>query len=309
MSERAASFCSACAAGKTSSIDRSACENCGAGTYNTAPGLGICSDCSGNFFSLPGSTACTLCLKSFYYSLESTCLDCPIGVSCSGDGNSTTSTLTLLPGYWRIANTSVEMHECYPITDACTGGSDFSHGYCAQGYEGPMCQVCAPDYFFSPDSQSCVECGNGQEVGFSALIFGCILALLFIVFVAGIVTKKKNDNGSSEEIGAEKKKIILEDIARRAAKMISVPVSTEINFDTQNLCVSWTHNTRSESEDTATSQTEVTTAALHVRAVTSLSQFVTKKSVTEITVNQSNVLKSTKTIFKNTQVLVKSLVA
>ncbi|CAM9502513.1 unnamed protein product [Laminaria digitata] len=47
----------------------------------------------------------------------------------------TLETIDLLPGFYRISNTSVKVLECYQ-DKACTGGRVAGH-YCAEGYKGP----------------------------------------------------------------------------------------------------------------------------------------------------------------------------
>lgn len=54
----------------------------------------------------------------------------------SPGGNTTLEMLVIDRGYWRVANTSRKVLECYN-PDACLGGITGTPGYCQKGYEGP----------------------------------------------------------------------------------------------------------------------------------------------------------------------------
>ena len=44
-------------------------------------------------------------------------------------------------------------------TVACIGGNGTGDALCGQGYQGPLCAVCAPGYILGEGSE-CVECAS-----------------------------------------------------------------------------------------------------------------------------------------------------
>lgn len=134
--------CTLCPLGQfQGSTGQSECEYCQPGTYNDGKiGFSTCADCSGNRFSTAGSAHCHLCLREYFYTLDGNCRKCPDpGTECATDGNATQETLTLLPGYWRIAQDSVNIYECPFGSAACIGGGTFADrgdSYCQPGYKG-----------------------------------------------------------------------------------------------------------------------------------------------------------------------------
>eukprot|EP00752_Nemacystus_decipiens_P010199 g9089.t1 len=97
--------------------------------------------------------------------------------------NGTLETLELARGYWRSSTTSTEIRECYE-TDSCVGGTE---EYCATGYDGPFCAVCAQGY--APGlGYTCSECNGGRKswtiaVGVILLCAGAVVVALSVRYL------------------------------------------------------------------------------------------------------------------------------
>ncbi|KAG5181501.1 hypothetical protein JKP88DRAFT_246247 [Tribonema minus] len=92
----------------------------------------------------------------------------------------------LLAGYWRATPNSTLVRPCFS-DGACRGGdagSDVSN-YCAEGYEGPCCAVCAPGYYAGV-AATCSQCSDKWKGGVivTALIVAVILGVLLWASVA-----------------------------------------------------------------------------------------------------------------------------
>ena len=122
-------------------------------------------------------------------SVVNTCEECPDGASCPVDGASTQNKLFIDAGYWRISADATQIHDC-PFPNACVGGANFSRegdGYCAEGYEGPLCAVCADVFFFDPDLEGFTSCDTERDLSQSWSIPIFIALCLVAVSVAVLV--------------------------------------------------------------------------------------------------------------------------
>ncbi|CAM9513865.1 unnamed protein product, partial [Ectocarpus sp. 13 AM-2016] len=95
----------------------------------------------------------------------------------------TVATLNLEKGYYRIsAYSSGNILECFK-EDACVGGNTVGE-YCAPGYEGPSCALCADPYALRLRF-SCHRCSG--QAGKSAVGIGVAVPIVVLVVVAVIV--------------------------------------------------------------------------------------------------------------------------
>ena len=106
---------------------------------------------------------------------------------------STINDIAVLPGYWRISNTTDDVREC-PVSKACVGGVATTK-YCREGHEGPYCNLCAEG--FSKDVfKMCQQCKTSTQnvVGTVLTGFGVI------AFVAGgfFLQKKLKKNAKAQ---------------------------------------------------------------------------------------------------------------
>ncbi|KAG5179275.1 hypothetical protein JKP88DRAFT_264306 [Tribonema minus] len=133
------------------------------------------------------------------------CVPCTmVAVNCTAVGAALTS-LPLSPGYWRENDTMIpSVIRACPNRQACEGGTGVSSvgvwtqevrvdspgwssdAYCAAGYQGPYCAVCA-DGFAAVTGYKCVKCTAGVA---SAVVVGVVVLFvavglgLWILFVA-----------------------------------------------------------------------------------------------------------------------------
>jgi hypothetical protein len=130
--------------------------------------------------------------KYFYDALnERVCVKCPEGTLCDVDGNATLAGLVLQPGWWRLSESSDEVHRCPHGSLACRGGLSFTDGYCTDGHQGPLCAVCTKNYYFSPDESKCVSCEDLPDLGdlwlaSPPLIAFSILVVIFLGFIVKV---------------------------------------------------------------------------------------------------------------------------
>jgi len=132
-------------------------ESTGGTTGNTAPDACQCRD--GRFRADPEDTSCTLCAE---------------GMICE-DGS-----ITVQEGYWRQSESDLFVVECPAGNIGCAGGAGAGDAVCKEGYEGPVCNVCAEGY--GRIGSVCVKC---QKTGLNifVLIVLIILALAMCVLL------------------------------------------------------------------------------------------------------------------------------
>jgi len=167
------------------------CNDCPAGYLAPATATVVCQACPSIYYSSEGSFECTSCLESYYYdNADGECYTCPEGSSCDVDGTSTIDTLDLDPGHWRTSSTATFLYNC-PLDHACIGGTD-SSDYCENGYTGPLCALCASDYYFDIDQGGCRLCtSENSTVSANLVVFICIL-FCFVLLGAILQTRIKN---------------------------------------------------------------------------------------------------------------------
>lgn len=140
------------------------CVPCADGFYQFAYGQQLCLPCpeSQDTAGRVGSTSTDACVcrPGFYPTLDTSvdesasefrCDPCPQGLLCDGGGSS-----RVQAGYWRAEDGTAPI-ACLPGSAGCRGGS-YGDDVCAEGYEGPLCEVCAPKY--AKIAGRCEKCGS-----------------------------------------------------------------------------------------------------------------------------------------------------
>jgi hypothetical protein len=111
------------------------------------------------------------------------CQACPPQATCNGSVR-----IGVADGYWRASDISYYLYSCaepYGTKSACRAGE------CTDGYTGPRCSVCLPDYGRS--QTSCVECGTAAEnVVIVVVVALVILSAIWFLIFSSLNTKKKN---------------------------------------------------------------------------------------------------------------------
>ncbi|KAG5181611.1 hypothetical protein JKP88DRAFT_263559 [Tribonema minus] len=116
------------------------------------------------------------------------CVYCdPQLFDCSQIGVSAKA-LPLRPGLWRENLTQANVRQCWRA-EACHGGSatDSPDDYCAEGYSGPYCAVCAADHTRTFGNK-CVACDSGQAAAaisvFVILICAAAVGISYIAITS-----------------------------------------------------------------------------------------------------------------------------
>ena len=212
--------CVICEKGTYSVIEESfQCTQCFAGSFTDGPtACTLCSTKVPNSISTTngaeGVESCVCPAKSFYNPTvgedgECTSCDTLRGVDCSMPGQSL-ETLRIKEGYWRTSASSTKIYRCYK-PEACVGSVNNTKGevaivgthnisapldLCAEGYEGPYCEVCSQGY--SGSFGSCRKCKNDSVAGrISVTIVASTAVVIIIAMIGKKVTKfrKKSKKG------------------------------------------------------------------------------------------------------------------
>ena len=168
------------------------CINCTAGSYAPSIGSlftqGSCIPCPGaHVTSEPGADSLTgcRCAASYFNDTSASdgarCVACTDSESCGHPSNAvpgvTLAGLNLSTGRWRLGNLTKDIRPC---AGPCVGG--IGPGYCASGYKGPLCSVCANTwhYFKGGRCHVCRQHGVAANVlPLCGLLVGlCVAALL-----------------------------------------------------------------------------------------------------------------------------------
>ena len=192
-----AATCVDCAAGRNQPLTGQAdCAPCAVATFADTPGTASCEPCAGDRFSFEGSPYCGRCLRRFYAHIpgdelldeHASCVHCPLGTTCDGDGQSTTRVLELDPGFWRITPTEGQVYACPKGAVACRGGTNFSAGglsYCNLGFEGVLCDICSDNYYFDTEDMTCILCDAASKS--VAGIFQAPIVIFFLSLLSLLI--------------------------------------------------------------------------------------------------------------------------
>ena len=101
------------------------------------------------------------------------CVACPPGGDCRGGDE-----LLAKPGWWRSAEEAQRVFAC-PTKSACLPGNATGDAACAEGYEGPVCAVCASG--FRQWGRACVPCDD--EATYALPIFGMVAFSAFLWYI------------------------------------------------------------------------------------------------------------------------------
>lgn len=197
-----ASICSDCLGGTFSSVSgASQCHLCATGRFSASPGrvecercpitqitpvspaLG-CVECPVNALPARNLTYCE-CDAGFYEAPnQKECVECPEGSICARSGM-TYASLQAAAGFRpTIDGQKTRFIEC--LNDACTLGQ------CIQGYQGPLCGECAPNYgvMFRNTCSACWAAGVPEIV---TAVVGFVLLLLIAVLVWRVQVSDETD--------------------------------------------------------------------------------------------------------------------
>ena len=106
---------------------------------------------------------------------QNLCTYCPPSTKTCEDNGA----VTLKRGYWKAVDEASYIHKC-PARYSCGGGNVTGDISCRVGYVGPLCDVCAKDYFHAIDG-SCAHCSHRYFI--STCVAGCLVVLAIYGFV------------------------------------------------------------------------------------------------------------------------------
>ena len=184
------------------------------------------------------------------------CHTCPVGTDCSKIG-ATIEALPLVPGYFRIANTTNDVRECPDArkncsttfgsaecksSSGCQGGSG---NQCAPGLQGTYCELC-DDYgdtlvFYRKASEdgvaTCVGCGDilsSMLLMAVGGVFGLVFFVIFVLFLIRFVpaqTKNRLMRFNESFTPKNKLKIVLGayQICTKISPVYEVSLPADIN--------------------------------------------------------------------------------
>jgi hypothetical protein len=189
-------------------------------TYNSEHGssdVAACRLCPTNAYTVNSSTTSIddcLCADGFYDTIAGTgvqCSPCPIGTDCSG--RATIDRLPLIPGYYRLDNTTIDVRTCPDAhtncsdnfgSSACESSSGCQGGVgdpCAANLTGLFCKLCdrsqttTPVYYqpASPDAVAqCVACDDYvalTALTVTAVIIGVVILVLGVAYALRKLSK------------------------------------------------------------------------------------------------------------------------
>ena len=129
----------------------------GADSLTGAPVAKDCVECKDRTFNFDGVA----------------CVACPPGGDCRGGDE-----LLAKPGWWRSAEEAQRVFAC-PTKSACLPGNATGDAACAEGYEGPVCAVCASG--FRQWGRACVPCDDAAT--YALPIFGIVAFSAFLWYI------------------------------------------------------------------------------------------------------------------------------
>jgi len=158
------------------------------------PRTETCVPCPQGTSSSTGGSTCDVCAPGTWRSStavkvsEATCRTCRAleGLSCPM--NSTTATLVVKHGWWRLSARATTAYRCEESKDgsstACDGGA-FGDSTCLPNHAGPLCKVCLLDnQYFDGEAAVCKNCPTtgGSSVAGIVAIFVSVLLLAGVLF-------------------------------------------------------------------------------------------------------------------------------
>ncbi|GMI19452.1 hypothetical protein TrCOL_g8292 [Triparma columacea] len=110
------------------------------------------------------------------------CSRCPEGANCVERGI-TLQNLPLKPAYWRSSQDSYKVELCYS-PEACpqtnSTGNASTAMQCAEGHEGPICNICRPGYSKSVEGL-CEACDKTFVIPIESMVLMVSMLLVFVM--------------------------------------------------------------------------------------------------------------------------------
>ena len=141
--------------------------------------IGLCSPGSEPLFvqhadGVSVARECTVCKDRTFNFDGIACRACPEGGDCRGG-----TSLDALPGWWRSSDSAEVLFSC-PIRESCVAGNVTGANACDEGYEGPVCALCAEGYRHW--GGKCSKCGSNASLAMPTLGIMAFIAFLVYIF-------------------------------------------------------------------------------------------------------------------------------
>jgi hypothetical protein len=158
-------------------------------TSSVMVNIRVARDCPRGYF-LTGKDVCEACETGKYSLAFSETVECklcpPKSATCLGG-----DALVTADGWWRTSTLSDEMWPC-PMEGNCKAGTNASFlGKCRRGSEGPLCGVCAPDFYNAGyECRSCEDSTSKEFFFIIALAAGLCATVAWKIRIARVHRKK-----------------------------------------------------------------------------------------------------------------------
>ena len=183
--------CEPCAGGSTSTRPPSAlCAPCTAGRFAPEEASASCEPCAAGTHSVGGAAVCGVCAEGYFLEraeLEpspSSCELCPRGAHCAP--NSTTASLVLRPGFWRLSPLTSHLYACAVGSgnSSCGGGAAVGDASCAPGHAGALCEWCLYEQaYWDAAGARCAVCPSTPQTVLRLCLIGGALALAAVALL------------------------------------------------------------------------------------------------------------------------------
>ena len=183
--------CERCASGSTSTRPPSAlCAPCAAGRVAPGEASASCEPCAAGTHSVGGAAVCGICAEGYFLEraeLEpspSSCEPCPRGARCAL--NSTTASLVLRPGFWRLSPLTSHLYACATRggNSSCGGGAAVGDASCAPGHAGALCEWCLDEQaYWDAAGARCAVCPSTAQTVLRLCLVGGALAFVAVALL------------------------------------------------------------------------------------------------------------------------------
>ena len=211
------------------------CKACAVDTYTPDEGKKSKAEClacpsertTGNGINATSVEQC-VCKRDDYYQdhINNTCISCPIGAKCNRNG---IKLLNVFPdaGYWRANNKTDVFTDCasaFPsdpeaqknARDRCCAinattkistcaelSFENQNEQCIDGYIGPLCAGCSPNYV--QIGRDCVRCSGGSDLETVFHAVGIVVAVFYTscccILFCCVKKDKRHTDANSVEVG------------------------------------------------------------------------------------------------------------
>eukprot|EP01041_Mallomonas_annulata_P001204 gene1204-2339_t len=93
--------------------------------------------------------------------------------------------LQIKSGLWRVSENAFTAQQC-PYGPACLGGNGSGDAVCHVGHTGPLCSICAKEFFLADTVGKCEKCNAGNS-DFWTVIYVIVAIMIYLAFTALVI--------------------------------------------------------------------------------------------------------------------------